>query len=339
MTPSKKSVILVTGGGGYIGSVLCDFLVQKGQNVRVFDSFLFGTQALDHLKGKLTVIKGDIRKPPPSLMKNVGGIVHLAAHSNDATAELYPPETNIINMVATVNLARMAKSAGVQRFIFASSCSLYDRGLEKENGVKDETFDVLPYRPYSISKYDAEQAILPLSDKKFCVVVFRKGTVYGFSHRMRFDLIVNTMVKSALTTGKIKVFCKGVQWRPLVAIEDVAQAYFAALKEPEASINGQIFNIANGNFRGIDVAHIVQKTLLDKFSTRVKIVFEENNRKDRSYRVTTAKAQKHLRFHPQTSIEESVCAMVEGIRNLRMHNLTHPRYYNMEWLARRETKK
>lgn len=324
--------ILITGGAGYIGSVLIESLSRKGFEIKVYDKFYFGKNTIGYPSDKIEIIKGDIRTPPDNLFDYVTDVIHLAGLSNDPTADFNPKANWEINTLATKKLAKRAMQKGVSRFIFASSCSIYDLGMENANEVKNETVEVHPQSHYSFSKYQAEKEILKLSDNNFCVVILRKGTVCGFSPRMRYDLVINTMVKKAFTEGMIRVYCRGLQWRPIIDVEDVAQAYFTVLKAPHKKVNGQIFNISLDNFLIKDIAYIVQKTLKKYFAMNVKIIFEQDNKKDRSYRVANDKAKKILHFIPKISIEESVVKLVKNIKRKGFTDFDNPHYYNIEWM-------
>lgn len=327
-----NSLVLLTGGAGYIGAVLTRKLLKRGLGVRVFDRFYFGRQPLNHLSGNLELIDGDVRTPPTTLFDDVDCVVHLAALSNDPTAEFNPRMNFEINAQATKTLAEKARTAGADKFIYASSCSIYDREGDSGNHLNDEASPVVPQRAYSVSKYLAEKELLKLADGRFCVVILRKGTVYGFSPRMRYDLIVNAMVKSALQDGVIEVLCGGNQWRPLVDVEDAAEAYYQALSTPASKINAEVVNIANDNFRVIKVAQKIQRTLKQRFGINVPIVHRKRNAVDRSYRVSTQKARKLLKFNPRLSIEDSVVKMVRIIRKNGITDFANPIYHNIRWM-------
>lgn len=331
-TKSRDNCVLITGGAGYIGCLLAEKLAKKGLSVKIFDQFYFGKKPISHLNGSVEAIQGDIRKIPNNLFDQVSSVIHLAGLSNDPTSEFNPKANFIINTTSSVKLAKEAKKAGVSRFIFASSCSVYDLGIENEPGLQDETSPINPNAPYSLSKLKAEQALIPLGNSGFCVTILRKGTVFGFSPRMRYDLVVNTMVKNALSKGFIKVFCKGLQWRPLVDIQDVLQAYETVLETPKQKINKEIINISLDNFLVKDLAKIVQRTLKKQFSFNTKIIFEQDNKKDRSYRISTKKASKLIGFRPKISIEESVINLVNNIEKYKFNDFNNPIYYNIDWM-------
>lgn len=328
----KKKKILITGGAGYLGTVLSEKLAKEGLSVRIFDRFYFGRDKIRHLDGTVESVEGDIRKPPADLFDGVDSIIHLAALSNDPTAEFNPKANLQINTLATKKLASLAKKNGVRRFVFASSCSIYDLGMVNGHEMRHELSRVSPRAAYSVSKHKAEKELKKLASGKFDVVILRKGTVFGFSPRMRYDLVVNTMVKNALSSGVIKIFCRGVQWRPLVDIEDAARAYAMTLTAPSEEIKGQIFNISLGNFLVRDLASVVSKTLKKHFKINPKIIFENDDKRDRSYSVSGDKAKKILGFVPKVSVEESIVRMVKGIRSAKMTDFGNPIYYNIEWM-------
>lgn len=326
-------IVLITGGAGYIGSVLSAHLVSAGFTVRIFDQMYFGESAIKHLPPSAEVIKGDVRNPPSNLFRGVIAVIHLAGLSNDPTAEFNPAANYEINTDATRKLALQSKHAGVPRFIFASSCSIYDMGLLQDKSIQTENALVTPRSPYPLSKHKAEQELLQLQDKDFCVVILRKGTVYGFSPRMRYDLIVNTMVRDALQYGKIRVFCRGTQWRPIIAVEDVAQAYFLTLVAPQEVLRGQIFNISLGNFQVKDVAYTIQRVFEIKFRKKIDVIYEQDDKKDRSYRVSIKKAQKVLKFKPHTTVDMSVGSLVEHIlKSKDLSCFNNPIFYNIQWM-------
>jgi len=198
-----KKRILITGGGGYIGSSLVGELLKKGYQVRVYDRFIFGEKPLKRLKDKIEIIKGDIRNFKKEILNGIDAVIHLAAISTEPTSQYDPRLTDLINHIATEKLARAAKEMGIERFIFASSCSVYftySTPLNPSPSKEDEP--VNPISPYSISKRAAEQALLELADDSFHPIIFRKGTIYGLSPRMRYDLVLNSFVKDSFLHKK-----------------------------------------------------------------------------------------------------------------------------------------
>jgi nucleoside-diphosphate-sugar epimerase len=327
-----KGKILVTGGAGYIGILAVEELLSNGYSVRVFDKFFWGKEPLKHLKDRIEMVQGDIRKPPISIFRNINAVIHLAAFSNDPMAD-FDPETNYeVNTLGTKKIAQIAKKMGIKRFIFASSASIYDRGLDAKDALKNEKSRVKPKAYYSISKLKAEKELLKLADKDFCPVILRQGTVYGFSPRMRYDLVVNTMVRDALMGKELTVFCRGIQWRPLIEVRDVAKAYIACLGAPEGKLRGEIFNLLYDNFRVLEVAKKV-KNLIEKIKkSKVKLIVDHSPRKDRTYRMAGKKIKKVLGYKPTISIEESIKDMIKEIEKNGFTDFMHPKYYNIQWM-------
>lgn len=326
-----KQHVLVTGGAGYIGSILVPRLLIKGYRVTVFDTFYFGSHFVRPFHKNLRAVRGDVRTPPANLCDGITAVIHLAALSNDPTAEFNPKANAEINTIGTRNIAQLAKRAGVERFILASSCSIYDRGLNTPTTIKKETDRVFPKNPYSRSKYFAEREILKLADSHFSPIILRKGTVYGYSPRMRYDLIINTMVRDALQNGQIHIFCKGKQWRPLVSVEDVVDAYLLALTRPRELLHKQIINIASDNYQVEEVAQTVQHVLQHNFHRSVQLVYEQVLRRDRSYRVSTARGHTLLHFHPNRSLSVGITELTATIlKSKKLQRFTDSTYYNIE---------
>lgn len=324
-----RKTVLVTGGAGYIGSKLVKKISKSEFSINVFDAFYFGNN-IKKIKN-VKFIQGDIRKPPKELFNKVDIVIHLAALSNDPTADFNPSANFAINTIATKKLALQAKRSGVKRFIFASSCSIYDTE-QLENSVDDENSKVSPTRAYSLSKYKAEKELLKIADKNFCVTILRMGTVFGHSDRMRYDLVINSMVKDALSKGVIKIFSSGMQWRPLIDLNDAVRAYILLLTEPSKKINKQIINISLGNFLIKNIAYIIQETLKENFNVNTKIQYEKSLTKDRSYRVSNEKAAQLLTFKAKITIKKSVLNLVKKIKNGVNSDFNNQLYYNIEWL-------
>lgn len=210
--------VLVVGGAGYVGSVLVRELLERGYSVRVLDRAYFGTQGLSQVSDRVKLVISDMRRLEDSLLDDIEAVINIGGLSNDPTAEYNPKANYEMNTLATEKLAKLCKQKGIKRFVFASTCSIYDRGVEdeKEDIVLDETAEVDPKATYARSKFDAEKILLEMVDDDFCPVILRKSTLYGFSPRMRYDLVVNTFVKDALLKGNITIhYCGvrcGVRW-------------------------------------------------------------------------------------------------------------------------------
>src|SRR5271165_1284696 len=231
--------ILVAGGAGYIGSVLIPMLLGRGYEVDVVELFWFG----NHLPEAVGVVHKDIFNLSVQDLQGYEQVVFLAGLSNDPMAEFCPSKNFIFNAAAPAYLAYIAKRAGVKRYVYASSCSVYGY---TENELYDETCPAICNYPYGISKLQGEQAVLQLADNSFSVIALRKGTVSGYSPRMRLDLIVNTMFKTAMRDRKITVNNPSI-WRPILSIRDASTAYVRAV-EANYKISG-VFNIASSNLR------------------------------------------------------------------------------------------
>ncbi len=234
--------VLVTGAGGYIGTVLVPMLLDAGYAVRAVDRFFFGRRLLPDRDG-LEVVVEDNRKLAPEHFGGVDAVIDLAAISNDPSGELFQDATWEINRDSRVRAARLAREAGARRYVLPSSCSIY--GFQAGGAVADEASAPNPLTTYARANEMAERGVLPLADEKFCVVVLRQATVYGLSPRMRFDLAINGMTWGAFRTGKLPLMRDGSQWRPMVHVRDTARAQMFMLEADSAKINGRIFNVGS----------------------------------------------------------------------------------------------
>lgn len=256
-----KQKILVTGDLGYIGSVLVPKLISKGYQVVGLDTGFFNKCLVAGYKDpKYKKIKKDIRDISEEDLKGVDGIIHLSALSNDPMGELAPKLTEDINYKASIRLAKLAKKAGVKRFLFSSSCSIY--GIA-EKGVVSEKSPVNPLTSYALSKIKTEEALTTLSDKDFFVGLLRNSTVYGFSPRFRNDLVVNNLVTTALAFGEIRIMSDGTPWRPLIDVRDLADIFIMFLKTKDSSLNAKVINIGfdENNFQVRDLVDVIKHEL------------------------------------------------------------------------------
>jgi nucleoside-diphosphate-sugar epimerase len=327
-----KKVLLV-GGAGYVGSVLAHELLERGYAVRILDRLYFGDQGLTGVRDRVELVVSDARVIPAGVLDEIDVVVNVSGLSNDPTAE-YNPKANVeMNTTASVNLARMCKEQGVKRYLFASSCSIYDRGVadEERDVLLDETTEVDPQAAYSGSKFAAEGQLLPLASDEFCVAILRKATLFGFSPRMRYDLVVNTFVKDALSKGYLTLHYGGEMWRPLADVRDAARAYIALIRADAPRINGQIFNLVTGNFRISELALRVREALKAAGVT-AEIRTDYSYKGVRNYRVSGRKLDRTLNFRPTISVEESVQTMVQEIRRSKYTDFDNPRYYNISWM-------
>ncbi|MCP2518860.1 SDR family oxidoreductase [Candidatus Aminicenantes bacterium AC-335-A11] len=325
--------VLLIGGAGYVGSVLTEELLERGYSVKIFDRFYYGDKGIEKFRDRVEIIAGDMREMKPEILEEVGAVVNIGGLSNDPTAEYNPKANYEMNTLATKLSAELCKKAGVKRYVFASSCSIYDVGVkdEEKDIIFDETAKVSPKAAYSSSKYEAEKILLSMKDKDFSPVILRKGTIYGFSYRMRYDLVVNTFVKDALTKGYITPFYGGEMWRPLVDIRDVAKAYILCIEAEDEKVSGEIFNLVYRNFRISELALRV-RSALKSIGIDIDIRPDYRYRGVRSYRVSGEKIKNRLGFIPAISVEESVIDMVEKIKKYNCMNFEDPVYYNIRWM-------
>jgi nucleoside-diphosphate-sugar epimerase len=253
---------LVTGGGGYIGSGLCPHLLAAGHHVICFDRFFFGEDTVrsNAENKRFKLVRGDIRGIDKTLFKGIDFVVHLAGLSNDPCSDLDVNWTTSINYEGAMECARQARAAGVKRFIFASSCSVY--GYAKQMPVTEESA-CEPVSLYAQSKLATERELTKMAALDFVVTFMRNATVYGFSPRMRYDLIINSMTWHAFRNRKVYILGGGQQWRPLIHIQDICRAIICMLDAPADAINARAFNIGSTeqNYRVHEVAAKVKKIL------------------------------------------------------------------------------
>lgn len=300
--------VIMTGGGGYVGSVAAGYLLDAGYNLTIIDRFFFGESCLKSLRGhpRLKLQEADIRDLTPQDFEDAWAVVDLAALSNDPTGDLDHDLTREINEHGRINLARSAKLAGVERYVFLSSCSVYGSGSE-ENLKEDSP--LRPLTAYARACAAAEEKIRALNDNGFTAVALRLGTVFGLSSRMRFDLVVNVMTAAAFDHAVISV-TGGCQWRPLVHVKDAARAILAGLHAPDEIAGGRAFNIGRENLRVGDIAAIVRD------SVPANCIIETSNAgvDRRDYHVSFDRAAKDLGFTAMHSVTEGALEIYEALK-------------------------
>jgi len=321
----NKPTILITGGAGYVGSVLTDRLIRSGNFVRVFDRGYFG---FDHLNKIAEVVKGDTRNPPEDLMEKVDAVVHLAAFSNDPTADYDPVANWTMNYEGTKKIADMAKENGIKRFVEASTCSCYYRTGEIPEKIFDEGAEIKCEAPYPKSKKAAEDYLLSITDRNFKPIILRKGTIYGVSPRMRYDLVLNTFVKDAFLKGEIKIHAEGKLERPILSLTEAVDVYQKILNAPLEKVGGQIWNVVGENIKIMDLAFKVYKTLLEKRNTQIKLdIWRYDEGVIRSYKVSCQKLNKLFPQRKKQSIEDAIVEMWDDL--VCKYNPDDPIYYNI----------
>lgn len=320
--------VLLTGHLGYIGAEAVPALRAAGHEVVGLDTGLYDECDFRATPEAVPTIDVDLREVTSDHLRGFDAVVHFAALSNDPLGDLDPAITYQINLHASVRLAEAAKSAGVERFLFASSCSLYGAG---SGGLLDESAAFNPLTPYGESKIRVEQALSRLADDGFSPVYFRNATAYGVSRRLRADVVVNNLVGYAVTTGKVLLKSDGTPWRPLVHIRDIIGAFSAALTAPRETVHNEPFNIGKcgENYQIRDVANLVAEIVPD-----CEVAFAEGASADaRDYRVDFTKAENELPgFTPtwtlRAGIEELYRAYTVG--ELTKEEFLGPRYYRLK---------
>jgi len=323
--------ILVTGHRGYIGSVLVNLLSAAGHDVVGMDSQLYEdcTFGGDTPSG-ISTIHRDIRELSCSDLVGIDAIAHLAGVCNDPLGDLLPQTTFDINYAATVRLAELAKTSGVRRFVFSSTCSVY--GAAGHEWI-DEHSEPNPITAYAESKWNAECDLRQLAGSYFSPVFLRSATAYGFSPRIRFDLVLNNLTAHAFTTGKVLLKSDGMPWRPIVHIEDISRAFLAALEAPIDIVHNEVFNvgITTENYRICEIAQIVEETVL---GSHIELAPGAGPDK-RTYRVDCSKISRLLpNFKPQWTARRGARELYEkyGEHGLLFEDFEGARYQRLAYL-------
>lgn len=330
--------ILLTGHLGYIGTVLAPRLLERGHDVAGLDSDLFSDCTFAGEVTHLPLLGRDVRdfvKQEDAVEQLTGfdAIIHLAGLSNDPLGDYQPGLTQEINAAASVDLARLAKAAGVPRFVFASSCSNYGASGD---GFVTEQGDLNPVTPYGVSKMESEVAISALADDAFSPTFLRASTAFGVSPRLRFDLVVNNLTAWACATGDVRLKSDGKPWRPLVHVEDIATAYIATIEAPLQDVHLGIFNVGqtSENYQIHEVAEIVRSVV-----TGSRITFSNEIGADiRNYRVDCNHISRTLHgFKPQWTVRRGVEQLYEAFRayGLTVEDFEGPRFKRIDHIRHR----
>ena len=324
--------VLVTGHDGYIGTVLTSILRNAGHEVTGLDVGLFSACVFGPQPELPPSRRLDVRDVEAEHLAGFDAVVHLANLSNDPLGNLDPGLTERVNAEASVRLGTLAREAGVGRFVFASSCSLY--GAAGQDAV-DETAAFNPVTPYGQAKVDAEAGLRPLASETFSPVFLRNATVYGVSPRLRFDLVVNNLTAWAVATGAIRMKSDGTPWRPLVHVEDVSRAVLAALEAPREAVHNEAFNVGREgeNYQIRDVAAIVGEEV-----PGCEVTLADGASPDtRSYRVSFAKIAEHLPvWTPRWTVRDGVREVRDALAGLDLapEVFEGPRYSRIAHLQR-----
>ena len=319
--------ILITGGAGYVGAILTPRLVNLGHNVKVLDLMMYGENVFDKSdfnKSKLEIIKGDIRDQEllKKFIKGVDVVMHLACISNDPSFDLNPELGRSINLDAFEPLVQISKAAGVKRFIYASSSSVY--GVKEVPNVTEDMI-LEPLTDYSKFKADCEVILIKYVDETWTATTIRPATVCGYSPRQRLDVIVNILTNHAYHNREIKVF-GGDQLRPNIHIEDMVDAYVLLLNAPHEKVNGRIFNAGFENQTVDELAKMVQRVV----GNDVKII-KTSTDDNRSYHISSKKIQTELGFIPKKTIEDAVIDLNKAFKNgLLPNSMTDSNYFNIK---------
>jgi nucleoside-diphosphate-sugar epimerase len=320
--PARR--VLVVGGAGFLGSILTKKLIARGFWVRILDSFIYGRRSLDSLPEdeRLEIVEGDLRNIHTCVnsLEDVDAVILLAAIVGDPASKVRPTETIETNVLAAQALASASKLHHINRFLYASTCSVYGVG----GAVLDEAAPLNPVSLYARTKIASEKIILGMGDEYFSPTILRMGTLYGYSPRMRFDLVVNTMSMKSFVDGKIQVF-GGAQWRPLLGVEDAAEVYVRCLEAKLQDVGNQVFNVGsdNQNYQIDEVAENISAAL-----GGIPIYRDQSNLDARDYRVSFSKITQTLGFAPQQTINKAAQEIVQKLDSGVVKNPEHRIYYN-----------
>lgn len=321
--------VLVTGGCGYIGCVLVPMLLEKGYRVRVFDKLYFGSGGLADCLDRVELIAGDVREITPAVLEGVDHVIHLGSLSNDPTAAFDPGANHTINFKGSVDLAVLSKKMGVKKFTYASSAATYGFFVD---GIATEETPVNPQSDYAKSKVDVDYDLQKLAGEQFCPVVLRQATVYGYSPRMRWDLVTNAFVMHAFKTGCLDVWFGGEAFRPNIHVADVAAAHIACIEAPPDLVRGRIFNLVGENYKVLEMAHRARRALKE-MGLEVRIEVNYDRVDNRSYRVSGEKISRAIGFEPRWTIEKGVAEIAGKILDGTLpRDFENPVYYNIRWM-------
>ncbi|HEC35625.1 MAG TPA: NAD-dependent epimerase/dehydratase family protein [Anaerolineae bacterium] len=321
--------VLVIGGAGYIGSLLVRKLLDRGYDVTVLDALVYGDDSIRDLYDRqgFDLIHGDLRdiEAVVQALQYADAVVHLGALVGDPACALDEKLTLEINLAATRMIAEAARGFGVQRFIFASTCSVYGASDQ----ILDERSALNPVSLYARTKIGSERVLLALNDDRFAPVILRFGTVYGLSPRPRFDLVINLLAAQATCEKRIAIF-GGDQWRPFIHVDDAAEAILKCLEAPLPAVKGQTFNVGSDdqNYQIAQLGDLIKQLIPD-----VQVIHQDEDTDRRNYRVSFAKIRKHLGFTPRHTVAEGILEIKAAIEDGRIPDYRDARYSNYKTLS------
>ncbi|HEC34979.1 MAG TPA: NAD-dependent epimerase/dehydratase family protein [Anaerolineae bacterium] len=329
--PEKSTVrnVLVIGGAGYIGSLLVRKLLDRGYDVTVLDALVYGDDSIRDLYDRqgFDLIHGDLRdiEAVVRALQYADAVVHLGALVGDPACALDEKLTLEINLAATRMIAEAARGFGVQRFIFASTCSVYGASDQ----ILDERSALNPVSLYARTKIGSERVLLALNADRFAPVILRFGTAYGLSPRPRFDLVINLLAAQAVCEKRITIF-GGDQWRPFVHVDDATGAILKCLDAPLHAVKGQTFNVGSDdqNYQIAQLGDLIKQLIPD-----VQVIHQDEDVDRRNYRVSFAKIRKRLGFNPHHTVAEGILEIKAAVENGRIRNYRDARYSNYKTLS------
>mgnify|MGYP003120451078 CR=1 FL=1 len=322
----KTNKVLVTGAGGFIGTLMVEMLLKNKCSVVALDRYFFGVDKLKAFENhtNLKIVKEDTRYVSESIFKDIDIVIDLAGLSNDASCEIDPSLTHNINNLGAIRMIKAAKKAGVRRYIYSSSASVY--GFNEALGL-NETGDQNPQTIYAKSKVAVEETLLQERTKNFEVVMLRNATVYGVAPRMRMDLCINIMTARAWSEGIIKIENGGMQWRPFVHVRDVVKAFELVMKADGKLVDGEAFNVGSNeqNYTISDIANLVAKEL-----PRTAIHNTGDDMDYRSYNLNFDKIERVLGYKPSMSVSDGIKEVIKALEK-KVITYDDPKGYTLQW--------
>jgi len=332
---NKTPTVLVIGGAGYVGSALLPKLLDKGYNVRLFDLFMYGEEPIADLIGheRLEIVRGDFRDIEKIVksMEGVDSVIHIGAIVGDPACALDENFTIEVNLTATRMIAEVAKGRGIQRFVFASTCSVYGASDE----ILDERSALNPVSLYARSKIACEKVLNGMHTDRFAPTILRFGTVYGLSGRTRFDLVVNLLTAKAITSGKITVMGPD-QWRPFVHVDDTASSLLAVLEAPIEVVRGQVFNVGSDEQNKTlgEIGMMIQRQV-----PTAECVISQGDGDKRNYRVRFTRITQRVGFKPKWTLEAGIKQVIAAFEDGSVTDYKDDRYSNVQFLRNEKGQK